>query len=162
MQAHRPEASDVNDVENEGGGDDEQQEDEREDDDDDDLFDVHGHEEIDPDEFESDEAYAGALQDAEERKLAVRLMAFTGIHERESNGSDENGTNSQYGDHHEARMELGKLENATKRRGWLVKKARELAIRYDDQIGLIIFSSSGQMFKYCSPNYSLKICLTPI
>ncbi|XP_049935560.1 acidic leucine-rich nuclear phosphoprotein 32-related protein 2-like [Nymphaea colorata] len=102
MQAHRPEASDVNDVENhggeegshrnvgvenEGGGDDEQQEGEREDgeDDDDDLFDVHGHEEIDPDEFGSDEAYAGALQDAEGKKLAVRLMAFTGIHEKPEN-----------------------------------------------------------------------------
>lgn len=63
-------------VENEVRGDEEDDEE-----DDDDLFEMHGHVEIDPDEFESDEAYARALQDAEERELAVRLMAFTGIHE---------------------------------------------------------------------------------
>ncbi|CAN6481384.1 unnamed protein product [Victoria cruziana] len=77
-------------VENEVRGDEEDDEE-----DDDDLFEMHGHVEIDPDEFESDEAYARALQDAEERELAVRLMAFTGIHEWESNVSDENGSNSQ-------------------------------------------------------------------
>ncbi|XP_031487683.1 MADS-box protein AeAP3-2-like isoform X2 [Nymphaea colorata] len=49
-------------------------------------------------------------------------------------------------------MESG---SATKRRGWLLMKARELALRNDDQVGLIIFSSSGQMFKYCSPNSSM-------
>ncbi|XP_049934257.1 MADS-box protein GGM13-like [Nymphaea colorata] len=49
-------------------------------------------------------------------------------------------------------MESG---SATKRRGWLLKKARELALRHDDQVGLIIFSSSRQMFKYCSPNSSM-------
>ncbi|XP_031487295.1 MADS-box protein AeAP3-2-like isoform X2 [Nymphaea colorata] len=49
-------------------------------------------------------------------------------------------------------MESG---SATKRRGWLLTKARELALRNDDQVGHIIFSSSGQMFQYCSPNSSM-------
>ncbi|KAF3775029.1 hypothetical protein EJ110_NYTH51497 [Nymphaea thermarum] len=53
---------------NDGGGDDEQLEDEKEGgEDEDDLFDVHGHEELDPAEFENNEAYARAVQDAEER-----------------------------------------------------------------------------------------------
>ncbi|KAF3796175.1 MADS-box protein AeAP3-2 [Nymphaea thermarum] len=49
-------------------------------------------------------------------------------------------------------MESG---SATKRRGWLLTKAREVALRNDDQVGLIIFSSSGKMSKYCSPNSSM-------
>ncbi|XP_068646647.1 E3 ubiquitin ligase BIG BROTHER-related-like [Aristolochia californica] len=54
-----------------------------------DVFDVHARgaasEEmglhIDPSAFHSDEAYARALQDAEEREVAVHLMAFTGIND---------------------------------------------------------------------------------
>ncbi|KAF3782853.1 E3 ubiquitin ligase BIG BROTHER-related [Nymphaea thermarum] len=58
----------------------------------DDVFDVHAREEIDPSAFESDEAYARALQDAE---VAVQMMAFAGINEWESEDGDENGSNSQ-------------------------------------------------------------------
>lgn len=77
--------------------------DEYEDDDDEDeedAFDVHAHLddvgsgqpdaqdgnnsnqlELDPSSFPDDEAYARALQDAEDQEMAARLMALTGIHE---------------------------------------------------------------------------------
>lgn len=40
--------------------------------------------EVDAAYFENDEAYSRALQDAEERVLAVRLMALAGLNECES------------------------------------------------------------------------------
>lgn len=64
----------------------------------DDAFDVHAHDiedddddqeeddhvvEYDTDAFSSDEAYARALQDAEEREMAARLLALAGINERQ-------------------------------------------------------------------------------
>lgn len=53
----------------------------------DDAFDVHAREtgedesgvDIDPSAFNSDEAYARALQDAEERLMAAHLMALAGM-----------------------------------------------------------------------------------
>ncbi|CAN6485362.1 unnamed protein product [Victoria cruziana] len=69
--------------------------DDYDDENDNDVFDVHAREEFDPSAFESDEAYARALQDAEERQLAVQMMAFAGINEWESEDGDENGSNSQ-------------------------------------------------------------------
>lgn len=53
----------------------------------DDAFDVHAREtgedesgvDIDPSAFHSDEAYARALQDAEERLMAAHLMALAGM-----------------------------------------------------------------------------------
>ncbi|XP_058111698.1 E3 ubiquitin ligase BIG BROTHER-related-like [Magnolia sinica] len=39
--------------------------------------------EIDPSAFDSDEAYARALQDAEEREVVFRLMALAGINDCE-------------------------------------------------------------------------------
>lgn len=63
------------------------------DDEDEDAFDVQSHEEVeednnpsveyDSDVFSSDEAYARALQDAEERDMAARLLALAEIHDRE-------------------------------------------------------------------------------
>lgn len=63
------------------------------DEDDEDAFDVHAHDEasedenqgveLDPSAFSSDEAYARALQDAEEREMAARL-ALAGINESKS------------------------------------------------------------------------------
>ncbi|KAM7484842.1 hypothetical protein LguiA_000851 [Lonicera macranthoides] len=60
-------------------------------DDEEDAFDVHAHAEagegiypsgeLDPTSFPSDEAYARALQDAEEREMAARLLAAAGIHD---------------------------------------------------------------------------------
>ena len=41
--------------------------------------DEEGEPEVDPADFEDDEAYARALQDAEEREVAARLMALAGL-----------------------------------------------------------------------------------
>lgn len=74
---------------------DEDEEDDNDDDDDEDedAFDVHAHDEVgednnpiieyDSDVFSSDEAYARALQDAEERDMAARLLGLSGINDRE-------------------------------------------------------------------------------
>ncbi|MED6179811.1 hypothetical protein PIB30_004456 [Stylosanthes scabra] len=93
---------------------DEDDEEEEEDDDDgeedyenedEDAFDVHAHDdagehdnpiiEFDPDVFSSDEAYARALQEAEEREMAARLLALAGINDREAVDAEEHGANSQ-------------------------------------------------------------------
>lgn len=80
--------SDVGDDDNEEEEDDDNEE-EEDVDDDDDAFDVLEHAEslenenqnieIDPSAYSSDEAYARALQDAEEREMASRLLAMAGI-----------------------------------------------------------------------------------
>ncbi|XP_024031925.1 E3 ubiquitin ligase BIG BROTHER-related [Morus notabilis] len=75
---------------------------------DEDAFDAHAHHdddgednsisvEYDPAVFSSDEAYARALQDAEEREMAARLLALAGIndHEVEDSEPEESGDNSQ-------------------------------------------------------------------
>ncbi|XP_042061621.1 E3 ubiquitin ligase BIG BROTHER-related-like [Salvia splendens] len=54
-------------------------------DDDEDVEDV----ELDPSAFPDDEAYARALQDAEEREMAARLLALAGINESEDSDEDE-------------------------------------------------------------------------
>lgn len=53
-----------------------------------DVFDVHARvesdnqsRELDPSSFPDDEAYARALQDAEEHEMAARLLALSGINE---------------------------------------------------------------------------------
>ncbi|GMG98908.1 hypothetical protein Nepgr_000748 [Nepenthes gracilis] len=70
-----------------------------------DAFDVHAHGEsgdsiapsieIDSASFPDDEAYARALQDAEERDMAARLLAMAGITEREVLELEDHGGNSQ-------------------------------------------------------------------
>ncbi|XP_042063030.1 E3 ubiquitin ligase BIG BROTHER-related-like isoform X2 [Salvia splendens] len=45
--------------------------------------------ELDPSAFPDDEAYARALQDAEEREMAARLLALAGINESEDDDEDE-------------------------------------------------------------------------
>ncbi|CAL5430173.1 unnamed protein product [Camellia sinensis] len=84
--------------------DDEEEEDE---DEDEDAFDVHAHAEagedndssvgveLDPASFPNDEEYARALQDAEEREMAARLLALAGINDREAEDTDDHGGNSQ-------------------------------------------------------------------
>ncbi|TQD72218.1 hypothetical protein C1H46_042257 [Malus baccata] len=51
--------------------------------------------EYDPAVFSSDEAYARALQDAEDREMAARLMALARINDREVEDTEEHGGNSQ-------------------------------------------------------------------
>ncbi|RWW36073.1 hypothetical protein BHE74_00058934 [Ensete ventricosum] len=68
-------------------------------DDDEDAFDANDPD-ADPAEFEDDEAFARALQDAEEREVAVRLMALTGLNEfcfflGASDDHEDHGSNSQ-------------------------------------------------------------------
>lgn len=87
--------------------DDEEDEDDMDnyDDDEEDAFDVHAHDEsrennaegveLDPTAYSDDEAYARALQDAEEREMAARLLAMAGIAEREIVDVEDHGGNSQ-------------------------------------------------------------------
>ncbi|XP_059656492.1 E3 ubiquitin ligase BIG BROTHER-related [Cornus florida] len=78
------------------------------DDDDEDAFDVHAHAEsgegnnsgveLDPASFPSDEAFARALQDAEEREMAARLLSLAGINDlvsEEAEDTENHGSNSQ-------------------------------------------------------------------
>ncbi|CAK7338018.1 unnamed protein product [Dovyalis caffra] len=76
-------------------------------DDDADAFDVHAHAdageddntevEIDPSVYSSDESYARALQEAEERDMAARLLALAGLNDREveEDSEEDRGGNSQ-------------------------------------------------------------------
>lgn len=90
------------------GDDDNEAEEEEDDDDDDDAFDVLEHAEsledesqnieIDPSAYSTDEAYARALQDAEEREMAARLLAMAGINDMvvgEDEAEEDHGGNSQ-------------------------------------------------------------------
>ncbi|KGN50445.1 E3 ubiquitin ligase BIG BROTHER-related [Cucumis sativus] len=73
--------------------------------DDEDVFDVHAHEdggehnnsnfELDPGNFSSDEAYARALQDAEDREMAARLLALARLQDQDADDTDDQGENSQ-------------------------------------------------------------------
>ncbi|XP_042507768.1 MADS-box protein GGM13-like isoform X2 [Macadamia integrifolia] len=61
------------------------------------------------------------------------------------------------------KIEIKRIENTTnrqvtfsKRRGGLLKKAHELAVLCDAQLGLIIFSSTGKMYEYCSSHSSMQ------
>ncbi|CAM8968369.1 unnamed protein product [Rhodiola kirilowii] len=60
------------------------------------------------------------------------------------------------------KVEVRKIENKTtrqvtfsKRRKGLMKKTQELSVLCDAQIGLIIFSSTGKKFEYCSDPLSM-------
>ncbi|KAK3222419.1 hypothetical protein Dsin_009444 [Dipteronia sinensis] len=93
------------DDDSEGDDNDEDEYDGTDIDDEEDAFDVHAHDEdgednnpiveYDPDAFSSDEAYARALQDAEEREMAARLLALAGINDREVEDLEDHGGNSQ-------------------------------------------------------------------
>lgn len=70
-----------------------------------DAFDIHADDdsgnndepnvELDPSSFADDEAYARALQYAEEREMAARLLAMAGLTEREIVDVEDHGENSQ-------------------------------------------------------------------
>nr|XP_043626854.1 E3 ubiquitin ligase BIG BROTHER-related-like [Erigeron canadensis] len=92
---------------------------EQEQDDDADAFDIHAHlgsegggvaqppavVELDPASFPNDEAYARALQDAEDQEMAARLLALTGIHDMvtdndQDDDHDEDDNDVDDDDHH--------------------------------------------------------------
>lgn len=100
--------TDVDDEDDDEGDDNE----EDYEDEDEDAFDVHDHAsvgdrennpviEFDPELFSSDEAYARALQEAEERDMAARLLALAGIHDlsfsitEDAEDMEEHAANSQ-------------------------------------------------------------------
>lgn len=106
---HDDDDDDFGDPDDDTDVDDDEEEEEEEDgtdaDDGMDAFDVHAHADVgvdnnpevdlDPAMFSSDEAYARALQDAEEREMAARLLALAGINEREVEDTEERGGISQ-------------------------------------------------------------------
>ncbi|KAG6641474.1 hypothetical protein CIPAW_09G075700 [Carya illinoinensis] len=60
-------------------------------------------------------------------------------------------------------MSISRIENRTrrqvtftKRRLGLIKKTHELSVLCDAQVGLIIFSSNGKLFEYCSETSSME------
>lgn len=65
------------------------------------------------------------------------------------------------------KIEIRKIDNSTsrqvtfsKRRKGLMKKAKELAILCDAEIGLIVFSSTGKLYEYGSTRFeSFRILL---
>ncbi|KAI4382069.1 hypothetical protein MLD38_008076 [Melastoma candidum] len=61
------------------------------------------------------------------------------------------------------RIQIKKISNATarqvtfsKRRRGLFKKAEELSVLCDVDVGLIVFSSSGRLFEYSSSRFDLS------
>ncbi|KAH0985111.1 hypothetical protein GBA52_012288 [Prunus armeniaca] len=61
------------------------------------------------------------------------------------------------------KITISRIENRTtrqvtfaKRRAGLIKKTHELSVLCDAQIGLVIFSSTGKMFQYCSESSSME------
>ncbi|KAK9937179.1 hypothetical protein M0R45_013988 [Rubus argutus] len=61
------------------------------------------------------------------------------------------------------KIHISRIENRTtrqvtfaKRRAGLLKKTHELSVLCDVQIGLVIFSSTGKMFQYCSDSTSME------
>ncbi|KAJ8642221.1 hypothetical protein MRB53_018915 [Persea americana] len=61
------------------------------------------------------------------------------------------------------KIEIKRIENPTnrqvtysKRRGGILKKARELTVLCDAEVSLIMFSGTGKFSEYCSPTTSTK------
>nr|QNG40959.1 GLO1 [Maesa japonica] len=60
------------------------------------------------------------------------------------------------------KIEIKRIENQsnrqvtyTKRRNGIIKKVKEITVLCDAKVSLVIFSSSGKMVDYCSPNFPL-------
>ncbi|XP_010269077.1 PREDICTED: floral homeotic protein PMADS 2 [Nelumbo nucifera] len=60
------------------------------------------------------------------------------------------------------KIEIKRIENSTnrqvtysKRRNGIMKKAKEITVLCDAEVSLVIFSSTGKMSEYCSPNTTL-------
>nr|AMO12831.1 PISTILLATA-like MADS-box transcription factor PI-2 [Lithachne humilis] len=61
------------------------------------------------------------------------------------------------------KIEIKRIENSTnrqvtfsKRRNGILKKAREISVLCDAEVGVVIFSSGGKLYDYCSPKTSLS------
>ncbi|ERN01839.1 floral homeotic protein PMADS 2 [Amborella trichopoda] len=61
------------------------------------------------------------------------------------------------------KIEIKRIESSTnrqvtftKRRTGILKKAREISVLCDAKVSLVLFSSTGKMFEYCTPSTSLK------
>ncbi|CAJ1932986.1 unnamed protein product [Sphenostylis stenocarpa] len=61
------------------------------------------------------------------------------------------------------KIEIKRIENTTtrqvtfsKRRGGLMKKTKELSVLCDAQIGIIIFSSTGKMWQWCTEPFRME------
>nr|ASZ80007.1 MADS2 [Dendrocalamus latiflorus] len=61
------------------------------------------------------------------------------------------------------KIEIKRIENSTnrqvtfsKRRNGILKKAREISVLCDAEVGAVIFSSGGKLYDYCSPKTSLS------
>ncbi|CAM0944368.1 unnamed protein product [Alopecurus aequalis] len=57
------------------------------------------------------------------------------------------------------KIAIRRIDNSTnrqvtfsKRRGGLLKKAKELSILCDAEVGLVVFSSTGRLYEFCSTN----------
>nr|ABG90943.1 PI2 [Streptochaeta angustifolia] len=61
------------------------------------------------------------------------------------------------------KIEIKRIENSTnrqvtfsKRRNGILKKAREISVLCDAQVGVVVFSSAGKLYDYCSPKTTLS------
>ncbi|XP_024313923.1 MADS-box transcription factor 4-like isoform X1 [Brachypodium distachyon] len=66
------------------------------------------------------------------------------------------------------KIEIKRIENTSnrhvtfaKRRAGLVKKAREISVLCDAEVGVVIFSSAGKLHDFCSPKTTSVISLSP-
>ncbi|KAJ3678074.1 hypothetical protein LUZ60_001877 [Juncus effusus] len=64
------------------------------------------------------------------------------------------------------KIEIKRIENSqnrqvtfSKRKNGIIKKAKEISVLCDCTVSIIIFSSSGKMFEFCSPSTSLPALL---
>nr|AMO12844.1 PISTILLATA-like MADS-box protein [Ecdeiocolea monostachya] len=60
------------------------------------------------------------------------------------------------------KIEIKRIENSTnrqvtfsKRRNGILKKAREISVLCEAEVGVVIFSSAGKLYDFCSPKTSL-------
>jgi MADS-box transcription factor, plant len=65
------------------------------------------------------------------------------------------------------KIEIKRIENAanrqvtfSKRRAGIVKKAREIGVLCDADVGVVIFSSAGKLYDYCTPRTTHVCSLT--
>ncbi|OEL18594.1 MADS-box transcription factor 2 [Dichanthelium oligosanthes] len=59
------------------------------------------------------------------------------------------------------KIEIKRIENSTnrqvtfsKRRNGILKKAREISVLCDAEVGVVVFSSAGKLYDFCSPKTS--------